>query len=221
MTKTIYNKNRKELAKKAVEIIKQEIEQTDGNIVLGIPGGRSIKDIFEELKQTDLPWERIQIRFVDERIVPNDHVDSNYRLAKESFLDEIDIPIKNIYPLNFKDNTKKALDNYNKSFNKFDIIILGVGEDGHIGALYPNHHSIKNTEDKYIAMNDSPKPPPNRITGTQKAFLTANLAIALFLGEAKQEAFNNYKNKNIIINDCPVKLIDKINEAYILTDIEE
>ena len=71
---------------------------------------------------------------------------------------------------------------------KYDIVVLSSGEEGHVGALYPGHHSISDESEFYIKMNDSPKPPPNRMTSSRKLLKSAKYFMILLFGifDAKQ-----------------------------------
>lgn len=226
MTEIIFDKDHIALARKGAAIIQRaanRLLKNKGHIVLGIPGGRSVKDLFLQLPSIELPWNKIHIFWVDDRMVPNDHPDSNCLLGYEYFINNLidndKIPIKNIHPLDIKSTIHEYSDEL-KKLNGFDIIILGVGEDGHVGALYPDHHSIKDETDGFFTMDDSPKPPPERMTGSRKLFEKADTAIALILGEGKKDAYTNYKNSDSNINSCPAKLIDTIKNGYILTDLK-
>lgn len=124
-------------------------------------------------------WE---IFFADERAVPLDHEDSNYRLVKEELLDRIpeNMGKPSIHPIDIKylDDTQELADQYQEllmnSFAAkdsvklpiFDLILLGCGPDGHTCSLFPNHELLRETTAWVAAIEDSPKPPPRRITLT-------------------------------------------------------
>lgn len=230
MTRIIYNKDRKKLAIKAVRIISDYINKSSKDkIVLGIPGGRSVKDLFELFKSTDkIQWQKVRIFWIDERLVPTGSPELNYKLAHKSFIykliKENKLPVQNIHPFKLiealPDKGSRVYTQELKKFGKFDIIILGIGEDCHVGALYPNHHSIKNETKEYFIMGDSPKPPKKRITASRNMIEKADIAVVLFLGEEKREAYRKYLSKGLGIVECPVKLIDSISNSYILTDLK-
>ncbi|MBU0614598.1 MAG: 6-phosphogluconolactonase [Nanoarchaeota archaeon] len=215
------------LAKKAVQIIK-DFSDNKEITVLGIPGGRSIKEIFNLFRTANIDWKKIQLFWVDDRLVDHKDKDSNYKLAYDSFIKDLikdnKIPQKNIHPFNLdirsKDKGTKAYTEELNKFGGFDIVLFGVGEDGHVGALYPDHHSVKDTTDQFITMQDSPKPPPYRMTGSKRLFMQAKVAIALFLGEAKSDAFKIFKDSKTSIADCPAKLIKSIKHNYAFTDLK-
>ena len=77
---------------------------------------------------------------------------------------------------------------------RYDIILLSSGEDGHVGALYPHHHSFADRHHGFIVMDDSPKPPPERMTSSLSLMQTAEAAVLLFVGEAKREAYAKFND---------------------------
>lgn len=225
MTKVIPVSNLNDFNNQAADIIEKSINKLLLNqniVVFGIPGGRNVSGIFNKLKEKDIAWKKVHIFMVDERLVPVNAPESNYKLAKESFIDELLakelLPKENVHPFiidtDYESELKKIKDTY-------DVVLLSSGEDGHIAALYPNHPSTKDDSDFFITMYDSPKPPKDRITISRKLLLKSKVAILLFLGKKKEEAYRKFKDDNIDINSCPAKLILSINDSYVLTNFSE
>ena len=176
--------------------------------------------------ETNIPWEKVHIFMADERVVRPTHKDSNYKLAYDTFLKSLiacgKLPKKNVHPFTPKKSKDKGSNNYYNELKKLggkpDILILGVGEDGHVGALFPNNHSIKNNAQGYIIIDDSPKPPSDRITMSRRTMLTAKTAILLFIGENKREAYKKFLAGNKVV-ECPARLAKQIKRSYVLTTI--
>jgi len=118
--------------------------------------------------------------YADERVVPLDHEDSNHRLASELLFSKVSIPPKNIHTIDVSllDDLEELSDAYEKElirefaqrdsarFPVFDLILLGVGPDGHTASLFPGHELLSEN-DRWVAyIEDSPKPPPRRVTFT-------------------------------------------------------
>ncbi|GAP88505.1 putative 6-phosphogluconolactonase [Rosellinia necatrix] len=129
-----------------------------------------------------IKFDKWEIFFADERAVPLDHQDSNYALIKQELLDKIPAsagqPI--VHPIDAQclNDTQELADQYEKtlvgSFAKgdsvklpiFDLILLGCGPDGHTCSLFPGHELLRETDAWVAPIEDSPKPPPKRITLT-------------------------------------------------------
>ncbi|MBR9690263.1 6-phosphogluconolactonase [Candidatus Woesearchaeota archaeon] len=233
MTRIIYNANLKDDWKNAGKIVTQAIKRyskSKKEVVLGIVGGRSVPGIFAFLsRQKDIPWKKVHIFMVDERIVPINHKNSNFKLAKETFLDELIeegvLSKENLHPFIMDGKEKdygisKYANQLKKHGGKFDIVILSSGEDGHVGALYPNHSSIKSSSEFFVVMEDSPKPPAKRMTASRKLLEKSKTAVILFLGEAKKDALKRFSDKKLDLVSCPAKIVNYIDEAYVLTDIK-
>lgn len=212
--KIVKSTSRKALEIRASNLIKSRVLLTlkkRKRVILGIPGGRSVKGIFSILSKQKLSWNRIHIFFVDERFVPLSSDESNYNLAKKYFK-------TNLHPFNYK----KPISNYTKEFKKyatkFDIILLSMGEDCHNSSLFPNHSSIKNRSNFFIKVTNSPKPPERRISASKKLLERSTTAILLAFGETKAQALQNLKNPHLSITECPSKLIYAIKDSYVFTD---
>jgi len=194
------------------------------SLVLGIPGGRSVAGIFQQMLYRKIPWKKIHIFMVDERQVHLKDKESNYKLARDTFItqliDDDKIHLNNIHPYRLNDGIKiyqKELEEYG---GRYDIILLSSGEDGHIGAIYPNHHSFDDESEYYIKMDDSPKPPPERISMSRKMLLKSQCAMLLFLGEGKRQAYERFHDMNVSFRECPAKLVWQIPDSVILTDLQ-
>jgi 6-phosphogluconolactonase len=201
----------------AIEDSAKQILKSKNEIILGFTGGRSIKGLFPALRYLKIPWDKTHIFMVDERLVPIDSPESNFRQLKEELLNYIKVPVHNIHPL------IGDVESYEKEFKEkggcFDIAIMGVGEDGHVAALFP-HFTINNEAELFFKITNSPKPPPKRMSSSRKLLLKTKLGIFLFVGEAKKQAYENFKNKKLTIEDCPVKIAYELPESVLFIDLD-
>ena len=205
------------LEKKASEIIASkinELEKIQEKIVFAIPGGRSVSKIFENLKNFNINCNKVHIFMIDERRVPIDNEESNFKLANDILLKHL--PPTNVHPYTENHSPEDYTEELNNISKQIDIVLLSVGEDGHIASLYPNHHSISNQSPGFFSLDDSPKPPPKRVTASKQLIKNASLSILLFLGEGKKQAFQTFQNKETKENDCPAVIVKDIKESYIL-----
>jgi len=145
-------------------------------------------------------WE---IFFADERAVPLDHEDSNYGLLKKDLLDKIpsEQGTPTVHPINveYLDDTQELADQYQEvlmsSFASkdsvrmpiFDLILLGCGPDGHTCSLFPGHELLREVDAWVASIEDSPKPPPRRITLTLPVVTHAHKIVFVATGGGKKE----------------------------------
>jgi len=213
---------REVLELKAAELLAGKLNDLSKNqevITLGLPGGTSVSGIFRKLSEKNLPWSKIQIFLTDERVVPLNDEESNFRLIRESLSPPSGFE-GNIHSFDIK---KQKIEDYQKEFEKFgdgfDIILLSSGPDGHVASLFPDHDSIKNESFSYISITNSPKNPSERISASRRLLESASLAILLFFGEEKQRAFDTFNDKEISVEECPAKLVNRIPLTYILKTV--
>ena len=124
----------------------------------------------------DFPWDKIQITFGDERCVPPDHADSNYAMAKAALLDHAPIPAGNVFRIRGEIAPEDAAREYESKlaavaarFNEpryaHDLLLLGLGPDGHTASLFHGQPSVDEAV-RFVIPAIGPKPPPQRITMT-------------------------------------------------------
>ena len=174
---------------------------------LAISGGRSPQRFFEllgsEEKSLSLPWGKIHLFWVDERYVPRDSQYSNYKLAADTFLKKVPIPEENIHPIptefedfdsaarQYEKTIRSVFDIKSGHIPKFDLIILGMGPDGHTGSLFPNTNATFDTRDLacvvYLLDQKLPDEMLNRITLTHPVICAASQIVVLVSGSEKAQ----------------------------------
>ncbi|GER33423.1 6-phosphogluconolactonase [Striga asiatica] len=173
------------LAEYTANLSKKFIKEK-GSFSVVISGGTlidTLRKLVESPYKESVEWSKWLIFWVDERVVPLDHEDSNYLLASRGFLSKVPIPPNNIFAINSKKSPEGAAEDYENllkqlvsqkklptskitGFPKFDLMLLGMGPDGHVASLFPNHPQ-RHEKSKWVTfITDSPKPPPPRITFT-------------------------------------------------------
>ena len=180
----------------------QKAIKTRGTFYVAISGGNTPKRFFELLGQTpqagSLPWDMIQLFWVDERYVRPDSQWSNYKLAVDTFLTRVAIPDANVHRIPTEDEDfKVAAQCYEETIREvfglgagkvpdFDLILLGMGSDGHTGSLFPNSYAAFDTEDLacVVYVLDEKL---NRITLTHPVLRAASHLLVLVCGQEKAE----------------------------------
>ena len=166
---------------------------------VALSGGRTPVRVYERLAGLkDYPyWKDTNIFLVDERHVPSDHPDSNYRMIRRSLINRIEIPDGNIHPVPFcppsaeesarmyESDIRSSFGLRDKGLPRFDLILLGIGEDGHTASLFPGKSSFKE-EDRLVITTTPPEPYRHkRITITLPVINNAENIIFLVTGEGK------------------------------------
>ncbi|KAH8924208.1 6-phosphogluconolactonase [Atractiella rhizophila] len=177
---------------------------------IALSGGSLPKILGAELgRREGVRWGDWEIFFADERIVPLDSEDSNYRACKEELFSKVPIPEANIHPLNVDllDKPEECAEEYEQqlitsfagknavAFPRFDLILLGMGPDGHTCSLFPGHPLLSEELRWVAALDDSPKPPPKRITLTFPVLNHAYNCAFVATGEGKKETLRTILDK--------------------------
>ncbi len=161
-----------------------------------LSGGKTPRVIFRYLAMPvfaeHINWRAVHFFWGDERCVPPDHPDSNFRLAQENLLRPLAIPAENIHRIEGELSPSEAATRYNAGlqafFNgelpRFDLIHLGMGEDGHTASLFPGTAALAETEAKVVA-NDVPQLKTTRITFTAPLINAAHAVEFFVIGSEK------------------------------------
>ncbi|VDL95972.1 unnamed protein product [Schistocephalus solidus] len=146
----------------------------------------------------DVDWRRVHFFFCDERVVPFNSPESTYGVYKALLFDRLpDLPVENVHKISVEGTAAEAAAKYqsdimiffgtDQGYPAFDLLLLGLGPDGHTCSLFPNHELLS-TEDLVVApITDSPKPPPNRVTLTLPVINKSKHVAFLVTGQSKAE----------------------------------
>lgn len=173
--------------------------QEHGRFTVALSGGSTPRGLHQELAtsfSSRLQWEKVFFFWGDERNVPPDHPDSNYRMANETLLSKLPVPAENIFriPAELPD-AREAAKRYEQtlekffrpkadSFPKFDFILLGMGPDGHTASLFPGTAALEE-KDRFVVANWIEKLNTFRITFTYPVLNTAQSMMFLVSGDEK------------------------------------
>ena len=169
----------------------------EGARSLVLAGGTTPQRCYEILSGMDVEWGRVSVLFGDERCVPPDHPDSNYRMARQALLDRVAPATVYRMPAELGPDEGAGLyAHVVASVAPLDVVVLGVGEDGHTASLFPGHPALK-ASGLVIGIRDSPKPPPKRVTLTLNALQSARRVIILATGAGKADAVARAKRREV------------------------
>lgn len=169
----------------------------DGARSLVLAGGSTPRRCYELLAHLDVAWGRVSVLFGDERCVHADHPDSNYRMAREALLDHV--APATVYRIPAELGPDEAAGLYVhvvRAVAPLDIVLLGVGEDGHTASLFPGHPALT-ASGLAVGIRDAPKPPPQRVTLTLPALQAARRVIILATGAGKADAVARAKRHEV------------------------
>lgn len=142
----------------------------------------------------DVEWAKVQLFWGDERFVPAEDGERNFRQAREALLEKISIPSANVHAMGasdgeFADSIEDAAAAYEKLLpEEFDVHLLGMGGEGHINSLFPDTAAVREESRLVVAVTDSPKPPPRRVTLTLPAIRRAREVWLVVAGAEKADA---------------------------------
>jgi 6-phosphogluconolactonase len=177
----------KALAQEILNIAKKSIsEKNCFSIVL--TGGQSVLNLYKILSKSDSNWEKWHIYIGDERCVSMRHKDRNDQVINEIWLDNSTISKNNIHFIQAELGLIEAQKEYEKvlkKIDKFDVVLLSVGEDGHVASLFPNHSYPDNK--MVVIESNSPKSPKQRLSMSYKQLNKSNYIFKLLIGKSKQQ----------------------------------
>jgi 6-phosphogluconolactonase len=152
-------------ADRFIEIAQQSM-RSSGRFAVALSGGSTPKNLYSRLSspayQERLSWPNVHLFWGDERCVPPDHPDSNFRMVKEALLSKIEIPPENVHRMAGEREPSTAASEYEKHLQefflvkngalpRFDLILLGVGDDGHTASLFPGSGALHETKRLVLA----------------------------------------------------------------------
>jgi 6-phosphogluconolactonase len=185
--------------------ISQESIQSNGHFSVALSGGTTPKRLYhllavEEAYKT-LDWEQIYTFFSDERCVPPQHNDSNFKMANDVLLAHVPIPHVNVHRMRGELNPAKAAIEYTTQLDKFfqpdngslpvfDLILLGMGDDGHTASLFPGDAALQETNRWVVSVKHDQPPLPlvTRLTLTLPVINSARNVIFVVAGKSKAGA---------------------------------
>ena len=205
-----------EMSRKAAELIVKEISSAKKQFSLAIPGGRSVQGLLTELSMLKMSWASVNVFMTDERLLPLTEHESNYWQAKELFFSKAN----SVHAFPFE--MEKGIAEYNRKFlsvtgGKLDLLVLGVGEDGHVASLFPGDEVMNTDANAYVEIHDAPKGPSERISLSPKAIVEGKAVLLLFASDSKKKAYDKFLDEKVSVAECPAKIALKAQRVFVLT----
>lgn len=170
--------------------------QQQARFAVAVPGGSVSTTVFPRLAELSLPWDRLDLTFVDERVVPIADPESNRGAAEREWLARLGTarprviapPVDRLDPVVVADAWQSALVEALGSPPRLDLAILGMGADGHVASLFAGHPLLGRRGRWTAGLSDSPKPPPARVTLTLDTLAAATEIWIVAFGREKAAA---------------------------------
>ena len=171
-----------------------QVQQSGRTPSIVLTGGTIAIAAYERIQAGAVDWTDVDVYWGDERFVPAGHADRNDQQARDAFLTRLGVPAARLHTMPAADegfpSIGAAADAHASDLpdGPFDLVLLGVGPDGHIASLFPGFPQVHETVRRAVEVLDSPKPPPQRISLTYPALNHATTVWFLVSGEGKAEA---------------------------------
>ena len=174
-----------------IELAEQAIRERDAFLIV-LAGGSTPAAIYRLLSRAACDWKKWHVYFGDERCVPRGAEDRNDSMARDLWLDHVDIPTEQIHPIPAELGARAGADSYAETLagvGDFDLTLLGMGEDGHTASLFPGDPAGAGLQAAdVLAVMGAPKPPPERISLSANRLSRSKAVKVLVTGAGKREA---------------------------------
>jgi len=196
----------------------EEAIRQRGRFAVALSGGTTPQPLYQALGsspyESQVNWRKVHFFWGDERHVPPDHPQSNFKMAMEAMFDTISIPKRNIHRVPAELDVHQAAQNYEEDLRayfegdwpRFDMILLGMGSDGHTASLFPHSEGLLE-EDRWFIANLDPRSQNWRLTLTKNAINAGRRIIVLVRGRAKAEVLRDVIIGGFQREEKPIQLI--------------
>lgn len=180
-----------------------------------LAGGSTPEQAYRLLAASENDWSRWQVWFGDERCLPPDHPQRNSQMAAKVLTSVVPIPTAQVHVIPAELGAEQGAEEYTKTLpvdDVFDVVLLGVGEDGHTASLFPGHKHPDVAA--VLPVHHAPKPPPDRVSLSGQSLGRCRQLLFLVTGEGKSDAVRRWRSNE----DLPVKQIKPTGETEVLID---
>jgi 6-phosphogluconolactonase len=198
-------------------------EKRKTSLTIAISGGSTPRLLFSVLSEkysSAVDWSVVKLLWVDERCVPPDDVESNFGMTNKILLSKIEIPSENVFRIRGEDDPEKEAERYSvvidnqirqiNSIPVFDIVLLGMGEDGHTASIFPGNEKLFSSK-KNCDVAVHPVSGQNRITLTGKVINNARSVFFLVTGISKADIVNEIFRNSAVSGMFPAAHVRSLN----------
>jgi len=198
----------------------REAVSANGSATLALSGGSTPQRMHEILAEHEVPWPRVHVFIGDERFVPADNAASNYGMARRTLLDAVPIPPENVHPwrTDLASPEDAALEMQGQLADvfgcsiatgtppRFDVMLLGMGADGHTASLFPNSIALS-IDSRWAVPTEAPDEPRERVTLTLPVLNASRAVHFLVSGQGRREALRCAMGDPMQPESCPASLV--------------
>lgn len=211
----------REAANRMARAIHEALKER-GEATIALSGGNTPGPAYEILSKQTIDWNKVHVYWVDERCVPPTHDRSNYGSAKKQLLDRIAIPPANVHRMKGEDDPEKAAAAYDEELRDtvrakvaglpaLDLLVMGIGDDGHTASLFPGNKSHLITDRLVAAIpattTPGKEPREPRLTLTVPVLENAKASVIICIGKAKHEPLERIWASTGDIDQTPSRVI--------------
>jgi len=201
---------------------------THGRFTVALSGGSTPRRLYQLLAESyahSIPWGQVFLFWGDERHVPPDHPDSNYRMASEAMLSKVPVPMENVFRIHAEENATRAAADYEQTLKnffqlrpgevpRFDLILLGMGSDGHTASLFPDT-AVLQEQSRLVVAHWIDKLQTYRITLTLPVLNNSACVMFLVTGGDKADVLREVLETDSSGAHFPSKLIQPKNGSLL------
>jgi 6-phosphogluconolactonase len=211
-------------AKRFVECAEEVLSESD-RFCVALAGGNTPRRVYELLATKPLAmqvdWSKVHLFFGDERAVPPDHPDSNYAMVYEALISKVAVPATNVHRIygegDVNENARRYQNHLRSFFSgqswpRFDLVLLGMGEDGHTASLFPNSEAL-NEKSRWVVATRNEQSGQDRITLTLPVFNQAKRVMFLVVGDKKAQRLKEVLRLQPASEQLPAQAIKPVNGA--------
>lgn len=207
------------------DALRQVLDRRQDQAVLALVGGSSVADVHDALADRDLDWSRVVITQGDERAVPADSDQRNWRvieplvdplLADGRLLDHNVVALPDLPADPSVDEVEQALDTLRARVDRVDVALLAAGPDGHCASLFPDHPRL-GAGGAFTVVADAPKPPPTRVSMTVSLLAGATASLLIGFGDDKAEAMATI-TRDGPLSRAPARVVHLATRGVVVTE---
>lgn len=164
-----------------------------GGCRIALAGGQTPRRCYELLRELPVDWSRIELYFGDERCLPRGDTERNDAMALDALVSHIDLPPENLHAIPAELGAERAASAYARLLDEtgaLDLVLLGLGEDGHTASLFPGNAAL-NSDAAAVPVYGAPKPPPERVSLSLATLNAAANRLFIVSGEGKRDALRH------------------------------